>query len=232
MASLDLVISVDTAVSHLSGALARRPPARLRSDFRWLIERTTRPGIRRAPLSPARAATGPVVAAVGASSDRSMSMRRQAGSGRPVRARSPHQAVAEALVDCEAALAEPADPALAADKHRLRASTEREALAALARAIQLEPRDTDLRLQRASLHLIAGNRADAVALTALLALDPGMSRRCAPCSVRQTGDLEGRSRARNPAAQAAHDARAWSQLGAAARALVPDMPRPAIAAPP
>ncbi len=71
MASLDLVISVDTAIGHLSGALAR-PTALLLafvSDFRWLIDRADSSWYPTLLLyrQAARADWAPVVAALGAS---------------------------------------------------------------------------------------------------------------------------------------------------------------------
>jgi ADP-heptose:LPS heptosyltransferase len=45
MASLDLVISSDTAIAHLAGALARPTWVALNAspDWRWLLDRTDSP---------------------------------------------------------------------------------------------------------------------------------------------------------------------------------------------
>jgi tetratricopeptide (TPR) repeat protein len=69
MASLDLVISVDTAVGHLAGALAR-PTALLLpfvADFRWLVDRTDSPWYPTLRLyrQEARSDWAPVIAALG-----------------------------------------------------------------------------------------------------------------------------------------------------------------------
>ena len=69
MASLDLVISVDTAIGHLAGALAR-PTALLLpfvADFRWLVDRTDSPWYPTARLyrQQARGDWAPVIAALG-----------------------------------------------------------------------------------------------------------------------------------------------------------------------
>ena len=71
MESLDLVMSVDTAIGHLAGALAR-PTALLLAfvaDFRWLIERADSPWYPTMRLyrQAARGDWSPVVAALGAS---------------------------------------------------------------------------------------------------------------------------------------------------------------------
>jgi tetratricopeptide (TPR) repeat protein len=69
MASLDLVISVDTAIGHLAGALAR-PTALMLSviaDFRWLADRSDSPWYPTARLyrQVSRGDWPPVVAALG-----------------------------------------------------------------------------------------------------------------------------------------------------------------------
>ena len=69
MASLDLVISVDTAIGHLAGALAR-PTALLLpfvADFRWLAQRTDSPWYPTLRLyrQDARDDWAPVIAALG-----------------------------------------------------------------------------------------------------------------------------------------------------------------------
>lgn len=128
---------------------------------------------------------------------------------------------AEAIVDCEAALAESGDDARLWQLTGIvysRLDRNREALAALARAVNLEPRDTDLRLQQASLHLREGNRADAIAaLTALLAIDPAHleALRTLAALRRENGDLDGAiSTLENLLRRHPDDTRAWSLLGA------------------
>lgn len=69
MASLDLVISVDTAIGHLAGALARRTSLLLPfvADFRWLVDRTDSPWYPTARLyrQQVRGDWAPVIAALG-----------------------------------------------------------------------------------------------------------------------------------------------------------------------
>jgi tetratricopeptide (TPR) repeat protein len=144
-------------------------------------------------------------------------------SDRFARAVSLHQAGrdAEAIVDCEAALAERTEDArlwqLAGIVYS-RLGRNAEALAALARAVNLEPRDTDLRLQQASVHLRQGNRADAIAsLTAMLAIDPTHleALRTLAALRRENGDLDGAIAALEQLLrQHPNDTRAWSLLGA------------------
>ena len=69
MASLDLVISVDTAIGHLAGALARPTSLLLPfvADFRWLADRTDSPWYPSLRLyrQQARGDWAPVIAALG-----------------------------------------------------------------------------------------------------------------------------------------------------------------------
>ncbi len=127
----------------------------------------------------------------------------------------------EALVDCEAALAERSEDARLWQLTGIvysRLDRNDEALAALAHAIRLEPRDADMRLQQASLYLRAGNRADAIAsLTALLAVDPAHveALRNLAALRRESGDLDGAIAALETLLRKEpDDTRAWSQLGA------------------
>ena len=139
------------------------------------------------------------------------------------RAVSLHQAGrdAEAIVDCEAALTEKSGDARLWQLTGIvysRLDRNDEALSALARAVNLEPRDTDLRLQQASLHLRQGHRADAIAaLTALLAIDPTHleALRTLAALRRENGDLDGAIAALEKLLrQHPNDVRAWSMLGA------------------